>query len=66
LDSWVAACRKVTFVCRGLLLRHLRIWISVSTLVGMRFMMSISRGRMSWVSARVWLITKMFSEPRTE
>ena len=45
--------------------RSLIIWISVSTLVGMRFSISRSNGRISCEAARFSRMTNMFSFSRT-
>ena len=37
------------------------IWVSVTIFVGMRLSISICSGRMSWVIARVSVMTNMFS-----
>jgi hypothetical protein len=46
---------------RGVLPRSRKSWISVSTVVGMRFIMATLRGRMSCCSALASVITNTFS-----
>ncbi len=48
------------------MLRRRSICVSVSTLVGIRFMIRISNGLMSWDTARFSVITKTFSDSRVE
>ncbi len=48
-------------ICSGVLPKTRASWVSVSALVGIRFRSRICSGRISWVMARVSVMTKMFS-----
>ena len=52
LDWWEVVCMRDRFTCKGVLPRSLLSWVSVTTLVGIRFKRTISKGRISWDPAR--------------
>ena len=62
---WLAVWSSSTSTWRGVFPNSRSSWVSVSILVGIRLRMAIFRGRMSWVWARSWVITKIFSDSRT-
>ena len=64
MDTWVDSIRKVQSTCSGVLESARRSWVSVSSLIGMRFKIRISNGRISWLIARFSSITKIFSDSR--
>ena len=61
LDTWPEGAMSSNSICSGVLPRTRASWVSVSTLVGIRFKSRICSGRMSWVMARVSVMTKIFS-----
>ena len=63
-DTWEDNIRKVMSTWIGVLDRARRSWVSVSSLIGIRFKISISSGRMSWLMARSSSIINIFSDSR--
>ena len=64
MEMWPEGAMSSSWICRGVLPSTRASWVSVSTLVGIRFKSRICRGRISWVMARVSVMTKMFSRCR--
>jgi hypothetical protein len=65
LDLWVLSIKKEQSICSGVLDSARKSWVSVSSLMGIRFKIRISRGRISWLIARSSSMTKIFSDSRT-
>ena len=64
MDTWVDSIRNVQSTCSGVLESARRSWVSVSSLIGIRFKIKICSGRISWLIARFSSITKIFSDSR--
>ena len=59
--TWLDTISSSISTCRGVLPSRRANCVSVATLVGIRFSMRIRSGRMSWLTARSWVMTKIFS-----
>ena len=64
METWVRVCISSNSTCSGELPNSRDSWVSVSTFMGIRFSSSSFRGRISWVMARVSVMTKIFSSSR--
>ena len=65
VDWCVAVCKSSNSTCRGVLPIRRAICVSVTIFCGIRFNIRIFKGRMSWVIARVSVMTKIFSFSNT-